>query len=196
MLARPLISVFFALLLLVLLTSSSVAQEASATPTPSIERAPLTTLPANVLVAKLKSARGHSFTLSDYSGKVLVVSLWATWCGPCRFETPALVKLHKQFQPQGVQIVELSTENRKGSTVYVRKWVREFRVPYGVGWATPDVATTLMNGRDAIPQTFVISPTGRIVRRFIGFNPTKTSSQFKQAIEEALNEKPGLHEQH
>jgi glutathione peroxidase-family protein len=45
-----------------------------------------------------------------------------------------------------------------------------------------------MQGRDVLPQTFVVSRTGRIVRRFIGFNPIKTPSQYKQAIEEALNE--------
>jgi hypothetical protein len=49
-----------------------------------------------------------------------------------------------------------------------------------------------MQGRDALPQTFVISRTGRIVRRFIGFNAINTPSQFKQAIEEALKETVAL----
>ncbi len=123
------------------------------------------------------------------------MNLWATWCGPCQFETPALVKLHKQFWSQGVQIVELSTENPDISTEEVRNWVHDFAVHYRVGWATPEVALTLMQGRDAIPQCFVVSRSGRIVRRFIGFNAVTTLPQMKQAIREALNEKSDLPEQ-
>jgi hypothetical protein len=52
-----------------------------------------------------------------------------------------------------------------------------------------------MQGRDAIPQSLVISRSSRIVRRFIGFNRTTTPSQLKLAIQEALNEKSDLPEQ-
>jgi len=151
--------------------------------------AALATLPASVLDAELKAASGAPIKLSNYSGKVLLVNLWATWCGPCRVETPELVKLHKHFQSQGVEMVGLSTENPDASAESVREFVRDFDVDYRIGWATPDVALTLMQGRDAIPQSFVISRGGRIVRRFVGFNPTATPPQLKQAIEEALNDK-------
>jgi cytochrome c biogenesis protein CcmG/thiol:disulfide interchange protein DsbE len=151
--------------------------------------AALATLPASVLDAELKAAKGAPIKLSNYSGKVLLVNLWATWCGPCRVETPELVKLHKHFQSQGVEMVGLSTENPDASADSVREFVRDFDVDYRIGWATPDVAFTLMQGRDAIPQSFVISRYGRIVRRFVGFNPTTTPPQLKQAIEEALHEK-------
>jgi glutathione peroxidase-family protein len=46
-----------------------------------------------------------------------------------------------------------------------------------------------MQGRDAIPQSFVISRDGRVVKRFIGFNQVTTPPQIKEAIEQALNEK-------
>jgi thiol-disulfide isomerase/thioredoxin len=140
-----------------------------------------------VLEAELKAPRG-SFKLSDYSGKVLVLNLWATWVGPSQLETPELVKLYKQYRSQGVEMVGLSTENPNESTRQVRKWIRQFRVNYRIGWATPEVAITLMQGRDVVPQTFVVARSGRIVKRFVGFNPTRTTQQFKLAIEEALNE--------
>src|SRR6185295_12016421 len=68
-------------------------------------------LSSNVLAAKLKTAKGGTMSLSDYSGKVMLVNLWATWCGPCRNEIPELVKTHKEFGPKGFEIIGLSTEN-------------------------------------------------------------------------------------
>src|ERR1051326_1903156 len=68
-------------------------------------------LPRQVLEAENKAANGTSIKLGNYSGKVLLINLWATWCGPCRMETPELVKLHKEFQSRGVEMVGLSTED-------------------------------------------------------------------------------------
>jgi peroxiredoxin len=190
--ARLLIATVSVFLLLTL-SSFSAAQQSSAAATPTPPPTPLaalTSLPAKVLDAKLKTPRGRVFRLSEYSGKVLVINLWATWCTPCRPETRELVKLQKQFRNRGVVMVGLSTEDPVDSNEQVREWVRNFALPYRIGWSTPDVAITLMNGRDAIPQTFVVGRDGRIVKRFVGFNPQKTPAQFKTAINEALEGTP------
>lgn len=151
--------------------------------------APIVTLPANITDAELRAVSGAPIKLSSYNGKVLLVNLWATWCGPCRLETPELVKLHKEFRSQGVEVVGLSTENPDASADSVREFVHNFDVDYRIGWATPEVAITLMQGRDAIPQSFVISRSGRIVKRFVGFNPLETPKQIRAAIQEALDDK-------
>jgi peroxiredoxin len=147
---------------------------------------PLNSLPANVLEAELRGANGSPIRLSDYSGKVLLVNLWATWCGPCRLETPELVKLHKEFQSRGVEMFGLSTENPDASAQTVRDFVHAYNVDYHVGWATADVALTLMQGRESIPQSFIITREGRIMKRFVGFNPVETPPKLRQALEEAL----------
>ncbi|HEU0253886.1 MAG TPA: TlpA disulfide reductase family protein [Pyrinomonadaceae bacterium] len=152
----------------------------------------LSSLPRLVLDAENKAARGAPFKLADYSGKVLLVNLWATWCGPCRMETPELVKLHKEFQSRGVEMIGLSTEDPVASAESVIEFVREYDVDYQIGWATREVAQTLMQGHTSIPQSFIIARDGRIVKRFIGFNPEKTPPQLKQALEEALSEKAAL----
>jgi cytochrome c biogenesis protein CcmG, thiol:disulfide interchange protein DsbE len=149
----------------------------------------LVTLPRLVLDAENKAARGAAIKLSDYSGKVLLINLWATWCGPCRMETPELVKLHKEFQSRGVEMIGLSTEDPDASAESVHEFMREYDVNYQIGWATREVAQTLMQGRTSIPQSFIIARDGRIVKRFIGFNPETTPPQLKQALEEALVEK-------
>ena len=149
----------------------------------------LTTLPANVLESELKALNGAPIKLSNYDGKVLLVNLWATWCRPCRVETPELVNLYKEYRARGLEIVGLSTENPEASAEKVRQFVQDFEVNYRIGWATPEVALTLMQGRDAIPQSFVIGRDGRVLKRFVGFNPSSTPPLLKAAVEEALNGK-------
>ena len=172
--------------------SAGVASNSTASKTaPSLMPAPppsavLNSLPPNVRDVELRAAKGAPIKLSDYSGKVLLVNLWATWCGPCRMETPELVKLHKEFHSRGVEMVGLSTEDPDYSAQKVRDFVHAFNVDYRVGWATSDVAVTLMQGRDAIPQSFIITRDGKIMKRFIGFSPENTAQQLRQALEDAL----------
>jgi peroxiredoxin len=142
-----------------------------------------------VLDAENPGAKGASIKLSDYSGKVMLVNLWATWCGPCRMETPELVKLNKEFKERGVEVIGLSTEDPEASAGAVNDFVRAYKVDYQVGWARREVALALMQGRTNIPQSFIIARDGRILKRFIGFNPQSTPPQLKQALEQALAEK-------
>ena len=144
------------------------------------------TLPPDVLNAELKTVTGNSIKLADYSGKVLVVNLWATWCGPCRMEIPELVKLYKEFQPQGFEVVGLSTENPNTSFDAVRAFVSDFQMGYAVGWAPADVSISLMQGNTAIPQSFLVARDGRVLKRFVGFNRDTTPPLLRQAIEAAL----------
>lgn len=144
------------------------------------------TLPPNVLDAELRSLNGNPIKLSDYSGKVLLVNLWATWCGPCRNEIPELVKLHKEFKAQGFEVVGLSTENPDASVDMVRDFVRAYSMDYAVGWVSGDVAATLMQGNGNIPQSFIIARDGRIIRRFIGFSMARTPPELRRVIENAL----------
>ncbi|HJY27551.1 MAG TPA: TlpA disulfide reductase family protein [Pyrinomonadaceae bacterium] len=146
-------------------------------------------LPRQVMEAENRAASGSTpIKLANFSGKVMLVNLWATWCGPCRMETPELVRLHKEFQDRGVEMIGLSTENPDSSAKSVSDFVRQFNVDYQIGWARPEVALAMMQGRTNIPQSFIIARDGRILRRFIGFNPQTTPTQLKEALEQALKE--------
>ena len=159
-------------------------------PSKATSTAPLLAVPAVVLDTQLKSTNGQPIKLSNYSGKVLLVNLWATWCGPCRNETPELVRLHKEYQDRGLEMVGLSTEDPVASAQKVKDFVQQFQVDYPVGWASRDVAIALMQltGRSSIPQSFIITRNGRIKKQFIGFHPIDTPPLLKQAIEEALTD--------
>jgi peroxiredoxin len=170
-----------------------VATAATPTPVDANPSAPapappaVTDLPPAVSVAPLKDAKGASFKLADFFGKVMVVNLWATWCGPCRREIPELVKLHKEFHSRGVEMIGLSTEDPNASVEKVRKFIQDFQIDYRIGWAPVEVGAPLMQGHEAIPQIFVISRDGRILKRFVGFSPANTYAELRQALEDALN---------
>ena len=169
------IRLFAILILLSFSASEGFAQ------VPSLER-----LPDDVLNTELQRLGARTLRLSEYSGKVIVLNLFATWCGPCRLESPDLAKLHNEFKNRGLVVIELSTEDPEASKESVREWVWNFRLPYPVGWAKREVALTLMQDRQSIPQSFVIARDGRILKRFIGYHPERTISQMREAVEEAL----------
>jgi thiol-disulfide isomerase/thioredoxin len=171
--------------------AANVSQPNAGNPGTRPAPATLPAVPSTVRTAKLKTISGETVTLGDYSGKVVLVNLWATWCGPCRLETPELIRLHKEYQSKGVEMIGLTTEPEDSSAESVKDFVAAFGVDYRVGWATPEVSVGLMQlgqpPRDAIPQSFIISRDGRVVKHFIGFSQAYTPPQIKQAIEEALS---------
>jgi thiol-disulfide isomerase/thioredoxin len=175
--------VFVLGLMLVATALLSSAQQPMASPSPS-----LNSLPENILNVEIPSARGRPFKLSDYSGKVLIINVWATWLGPSRLEIPTLVKLQSDLWSKNVRVVGLTTELPSQSGKQVRQFVRSFGIQYKIGWAPQEMVTALLQGRDAIPQTFVVAPTGRILRRFIGFNSQVTPNEVRRAVDEALKD--------
>jgi thiol-disulfide isomerase/thioredoxin len=180
------------LCLLALLAASScnsTDETANVKPSTSTDSEAVPSLPASVLYAEMPSLTGNAIKLSDYSDKVVLVNLWATWCGPCRMETPELVKLHKEYGAKGLALVGLSTEDPKYSAEMVKDFVRHFDVDYPIGWATRDVKIGFMalSRRDAIPQSFIIARDGRVLDQFVGFSPQYTPEKLRQAIEAALS---------
>ena len=138
---------------------------------------------------EIQAVDGAPFRLSDYKDKVLVIDLWATWCGPCRQEIPHLVELQNEYGARNVEVIGLTTESPQSDAQKVRDFAKEFKINYKLGWARADVALALMNGNTSIPQTFVIAPGGRIVTKFRGFS-TQIPAMIRTAIDKA-NEKTG-----
>jgi thiol-disulfide isomerase/thioredoxin len=142
---------------------------------------------------KVKTIDGGSLKLADFKNKVLVVNLWATWCGPCRMEMPDLVKLNNEYKSRGLVVLGVATTyNERDNLAGVKEFVKAQKVDYKVLWDDGALAEPLkqtVNGRNNIPQSFVISRDGKITRHFIGFNPMSTPTLMRQAVEDALSVK-------
>lgn len=146
--------------------------------------AQLDTVPPLVWETEIQAVDGAAFRLSDFKDKVVVLDIWATWCGPCRLEIPHLVDLQNEYKGKGVEVIGLTTESPQTDAVKVRDFAREFNINYKLGWARADVAQSMMNGNYSIPQTFVIAPGGRIVTKFRGFSD-KIPDMIRSAIDRA-----------
>jgi len=145
--------------------------------------------------AEVKTLDGKSLKLSDYNDKVVVINLWATWCGPCRLEMPDLVKLNQEYKSRGVVVLGLATtynEERSRGIEGVKEFVKSEKIDYKIIWDDGTLAGPLVrsvNGRQIIPQSFVISRDGKIVKHFPGFSQLSTPTLMRQAVDEALNHK-------
>jgi len=148
----------------------------------------LTVLPESVLKRQLKALDKGSFSLADFGGKVLVVNLWASWCGPCRREVPEYEKVRKEFAGRGVEFIGLTAEDPRTSSDRVKQFARDFNFRFRLGWADHETAVALMNGRNAIPQTLVIAPDGRILSHWRGYSPAQGGNHLRETIERALSE--------
>jgi thiol-disulfide isomerase/thioredoxin len=148
----------------------------------------LTVLPESILKRQLKALDNGTFSLADFSGKIVVVNLWATWCGPCRREVPEYEKVRKEFAGRGVEFIGLTTEDPHTSSDRVKRFARDFSFGFRLGWADRETAVTLMNGSRAIPQTLVIAPDGRIISHWRGYSPRQGGSQLRATLERALAE--------
>jgi thiol-disulfide isomerase/thioredoxin len=156
---------------------------------PQPQQPQLDTVPSAVWDTEIQAVDGARFRLSDFKDKVVVVDLWATWCGPCRLEIPHLVDLQKEYGGKGVEVIGLTTEDPAEDEAKVRDFAREFKINYKLGWSPREVSLALMNGNASIPQTFVIAPGGRIVTKFRGFS-SQVPEMIRAAIDKA-NEKTG-----
>jgi cytochrome c biogenesis protein CcmG, thiol:disulfide interchange protein DsbE len=104
--------------------------------------------------------------LADYSGKVVLLNVWATWCEPCRVEMPSIEKLHREFAPQGLAVVAISVDDA-GAETRIRDFVKELGLTFEV-LHDPGQVTTRNYQITGYPETFVIARDGTIRRKLIG----------------------------
>ena len=175
-------------------TSGPVAKTAPKT-APAITTAPpaFVPLPEQLRNTALHTLDGSSLKLADFSDKVVVLNLWATWCQPCRQEMPELVKISHEYQSRGLVVLGLATTyNERDDQQHVKDYIKAQNVPYQIIWDDGTLSGPLVEavqGRSVIPQSFVIARDGRIVKHFTGFNVNQTPQLMRQAIEDALNDK-------
>jgi len=114
---------------------------------------------------KLRSLDGQIVALSDFRGKLLVVNIWATWCGPCRRELPSLESLDKLLDDEKFAVLGVSIDE---DALLVREYLSDKGITLPVYFNEEGVLDYSALGINVFPYTFIISPDGRLLDRFAG----------------------------
>jgi thiol-disulfide isomerase/thioredoxin len=111
-------------------------------------------------------------------GNVVLVNLWATWCGPCVKEFPHLVKLQKLYEKKDMKVVFISVDEPEVAETAVRPFLRKQKVTFTTYIADGDVESFVdavgSGWRGAIPTTFIFDRAGKQVATLIGARDFKT----------------------
>ena len=106
-----------------------------------------------------------TIALRDFSGKVVVLNFWASWCGPCRLEAPDLQRTWEEYRGRGVQFLGI---NYRDDPAAARAYVGEFGITYP---SVFDPAGKLAADYHLVglPTTFIVDRNGRISLQFVGY---------------------------
>ena len=129
----------------------------------------------------LETLDGKSVSLSSLRGKAVVVNFWATWCGPCKIETPWLVELQNQYGAQGLQIVGVAMD--ESGKDEIARFAKDMGMNYPVLLGKEAVGDAY-GGVPALPESFFISRDGKIVDKIMGL---QGRSEIEDAVKKALN---------
>ena len=114
-----------------------------------------------LLTARLKDVKGETRTLETWSGRVLVVNFWATWCAPCREEIPEFVRMQERYRARGLQFVGIAIDQPEK----VAEFAREFGINYPLlmgGLDTMALMREAGNRAGVLPFTLVFDRHGNV----------------------------------
>jgi len=107
---------------------------------------------------------GQELRLSSYRGKLVLLDFWASWCEPCRVETPHLIELQQKYRDRGLQIIGVSMDD---SPDPARVFYQQFHMNYPVVMGNAKTGE-LYGGVLGLPSAFLIERDGRIYAKHIG----------------------------
>jgi peroxiredoxin len=114
---------------------------------------------------RLATFDGQSITLASFRGKWVLLNFWASWCGPCRSETPALQSLWEDFQEEPFAIIGI---NQQESLEIARAFTEEFGVTYPVVLDRDGDVSIAYRVGSGLPISMLVNPEGVIERIIIG----------------------------
>jgi thiol-disulfide isomerase/thioredoxin len=125
-------------------------------------------------------AQGGSVRLSELKGNVVLLNVWATWCGPCKKELPIVQRMYDTYSDRNFVVLAVNVDaDRKR----VDPFLKQFNISLPVYYAAPEDAGPLT--AMGIPSTFILGPDRTLVDRFVGYRGD-VEERWKQILEKTL----------
>ena len=126
----------------------------------------------------LSDLEGNIFDFSAFSGQVVMLTFWGTWCGPCRREIPDFIKLYDEYNDDGLEIIGVAVQS--GTAENIKRFSDYYNINYTIltdidsyesAKAFYDYGRVTGVGTRAVPTTFLIDRDGYIVKTYRGARP-------------------------
>jgi len=133
---------------------------------------------------KLANRAGGEVSLSGLKGQIVMINFWASWCGPCRQEFPALDQIYRKYKPMGFTIVAINVESEKADAErFLGKTPVSFPILFD-----PDNKVSSNYGVSAMPTTFLVDRQGKLRWQHRAYKPGDEAKYIEQ-IRAMLREK-------
>ena len=126
---------------------------------------------------------GGAVRLSELKGNVVLLNVWATWCGPCKKELPIVQKMYDTYSDRNFVVVSVNVDADRRR---VEPFLKQFNISLPVYFASPEDAGPLT--ATGIPSTFIIGPDRTLVDRAVGYSP-EWEERWKKVVEKYSNSK-------
>jgi cytochrome c biogenesis protein CcmG/thiol:disulfide interchange protein DsbE len=127
--------------------------------------------------------RKGALSLDDLRGKAVAVNFWASWCDPCKDESPYLERVWLKYRKRGLVVLGVDAQDFRSAA---RGFMRRYGLTYPVVYDGPG-KTLKHYGVTGFPETFVLGRDGRVVEAFVGAIATaQERTRLERAVEEAL----------
>lgn len=114
-----------------------------------------------------KDLQGNLIHISDYHGKVVIVSFWASWCGPCMKELPVIASVVKQVGPDHLQVIAINYRDEYEPFKYVVKVLKDYPITFMR--RDPNSRTAKKYGVQGIPRMIIIGRDGKVAADHTGY---------------------------
>lgn len=114
-----------------------------------------------------KDLKGNKVRISDYHGKVVIVSFWASWCGPCKKELPVLAGVVKQVGPDHLQVIAINYRDEYEPFKYVVNVLKDYPITFLR--RDPNSRTAKKYGVQGIPRMIIIGRDGKVAADHTGY---------------------------
>ncbi|MFP3947842.1 MAG: TlpA family protein disulfide reductase [Longimicrobiales bacterium] len=127
---------------------------------------------------------GDPAGLRDFRGRPVLLNFWATWCTPCRTETPFLQSIHERYESRGLQVVGVSMDS-PGSVDEIRDFMEEMAVGYRILYDPRQVGMDRFS-LIGLPVTYILDREDRI--RFVRVGPvSEDDEEFLETLEDVTS---------